>query len=105
MDAFSYVGMNKLMYKKCEEIPKINLNMWMSCCDESCQKVENTEEKANRKRRSHHLYSPIKKTFKNFKKNCLSESKKNGEEWIPSSEKCTKCKCHVIFFLFGLLFS
>lgn len=88
--------MNKLMYKKCEEIPKLNLNMWMSCCDESCQRVESVDEKANRKRRSHHLYSPIKKSIRIYTKmDCESEAKKNDEEWISKNEKCTKCKCDV----------
>ncbi|KAF7638230.1 hypothetical protein Mgra_00002202 [Meloidogyne graminicola] len=61
-DVFLYFGKNKLAYKKCEQIPKLNLRMWMSCCDESCSFKQNNnnnelEEIKRRKKRSKHLYN------------------------------------------------
>uniref|UniRef100_A0A1I8B0B9 Ig-like domain-containing protein n=1 Tax=Meloidogyne hapla TaxID=6305 RepID=A0A1I8B0B9_MELHA len=66
-DVFLYFGQNKLAYKKCEQLPKLNLRMWMSCSDESCSfrstqnngknEEEILQEIKRRKRRSKRLYN------------------------------------------------
>ncbi|CAJ0588530.1 unnamed protein product [Cylicocyclus nassatus] len=35
-NVFFYPGNSTKFYGKCENIPEINLNMWMNCCDSSC---------------------------------------------------------------------
>uniref|UniRef100_A0AC35UDD4 Peroxidasin n=1 Tax=Rhabditophanes sp. KR3021 TaxID=114890 RepID=A0AC35UDD4_9BILA len=46
-DVFMYVGNKKSSYQKCGDIPDLNLNMWMSCCDGSCSAQEETRSKRN----------------------------------------------------------
>ncbi|VDO52921.1 unnamed protein product [Haemonchus placei] len=35
-NVFFYPGNSTKQYGRCENIPEINLNMWMNCCDTSC---------------------------------------------------------------------
>ncbi|VDM81115.1 unnamed protein product [Strongylus vulgaris] len=35
-NVFFYPGNSTKFYGKCENIPELNLNMWMNCCDSSC---------------------------------------------------------------------
>ncbi|KHJ81255.1 animal hem peroxidase, partial [Oesophagostomum dentatum] len=35
-NVFFYPGNSTWHYGNCENIPEINLNMWMNCCDSSC---------------------------------------------------------------------
>uniref|UniRef100_A0A158PK24 Ig-like domain-containing protein n=1 Tax=Angiostrongylus costaricensis TaxID=334426 RepID=A0A158PK24_ANGCS len=35
-NVFFYPGNSTKHYGKCENIPEVNLNMWMNCCDSSC---------------------------------------------------------------------
>ncbi|KAK6758709.1 hypothetical protein RB195_016123 [Necator americanus] len=76
-NVFFYPGNSTRHYGKCENIPEINLNMWMNCCDSSCT----TLPPPSRKRRAHHHCD------------VNGEQRMDGEHWEPTDEKCTTCKC------------
>ncbi|KAI3413184.1 hypothetical protein GPALN_010685 [Globodera pallida] len=63
-NVFRYMGkQNMLAYRACDELPALNLRMWMSCCDESCSaragtgSADNEQEKGKRRKRAVHLYA------------------------------------------------
>lgn len=76
-NVFFYPGNSTKQYISCENIPEINLNTWMNCCDSSCS----TSAPQSRKRRAH--------------RHCEVNGKRHqdGEQWDSTDEKCTTCKC------------
>ncbi|VDO67036.1 unnamed protein product [Heligmosomoides polygyrus] len=78
-NVFFYPGNSTKQYISCENIPEINLNTWMNCCDSSCS----TSAPQSRKRRAH--------------RHCEVNGKRHqdGEQWDSTDEKCTTCKCEV----------
>ncbi|KAE9418760.1 hypothetical protein Angca_003374 [Angiostrongylus cantonensis] len=76
-NVFFYPGNSTKHYGKCENIPEVNLNMWMNCCDSSCA----ASATHSRRRRAHH----------HCEVNGLR--RRDGEHWDSTDEKCTTCKC------------
>ncbi|XGW04994.1 hypothetical protein V3C99_015853 [Haemonchus contortus] len=75
-NVFFYPGNSTKQYGRCENIPEINLNMWMNCCDTSCSLSSPT---SSRKRRAHNSCD------------VNGERRHHGDHW--SEDKCTTCKC------------
>ncbi|KAI6185441.1 Leucine-rich repeat and Immunoglobulin I-set and heme peroxidase domain containing protein [Aphelenchoides besseyi] len=92
-DVFKYVGEDKQMFRKCSEVPDVELKFWMSCCDETCSARETmSETKQKRRRRSHHLYAASHSPH--VQENChyAGATKLDGTRWQLDS--CTTCKCN-----------
>uniref|UniRef100_A0A0K0FL11 Peroxidasin-like protein (inferred by orthology to a human protein) n=1 Tax=Strongyloides venezuelensis TaxID=75913 RepID=A0A0K0FL11_STRVS len=54
-DSFVYVGDKKSAFQRCDEHLDLNLHMWSSCCDGTCNNVDSPSNSA-RKKRSQHFY-------------------------------------------------
>ncbi|KJH50314.1 immunoglobulin I-set domain protein [Dictyocaulus viviparus] len=76
-NVFFYPGNSTKLYGKCDNIPGIDLNMWMNCCDSSCT-VSTTH---SRKRRD----------YRDCQVN--GQRRRDGERWSANDENCTVCKC------------
>ncbi|KAK5973493.1 hypothetical protein GCK32_003995, partial [Trichostrongylus colubriformis] len=78
-NVFFYPGNSTKQYGRCENIPEINLNMWMNCCDTSCSLSPSS---LSRKRRAHNSCEVD------------GERRHDGDHW--STDKCTTCKCDLV---------
>ncbi|WKY13097.1 hypothetical protein Q1695_004143 [Nippostrongylus brasiliensis] len=77
-NVFFYPGNSTKLYGSCTNVPEINLNMWMNCCDSSCSTQAPNH---SRKRRAH--------------RHCNVDGVRyqDGEHWQSADDKCSTCKC------------
>uniref|UniRef100_A0A0N4ZT87 Peroxidasin n=1 Tax=Parastrongyloides trichosuri TaxID=131310 RepID=A0A0N4ZT87_PARTI len=55
-DSFMFVGDKKPSFQKCDELPDLNLHMWSSCCDGTCNNPDSPLD-SKRRKRNQHFYS------------------------------------------------
>ncbi|CAD5206024.1 unnamed protein product [Bursaphelenchus okinawaensis] len=94
-DVFKYMGMGTKFYGKCDDIPDVELKMWMSCCDEACQAREDPISESmrkSRKRRSRHLYGSSEELQTGAECEFDGVRKRDGSQWKP--DQCTECECN-----------
>uniref|UniRef100_A0A1I7XM33 Vascular endothelial growth factor A n=1 Tax=Heterorhabditis bacteriophora TaxID=37862 RepID=A0A1I7XM33_HETBA len=80
-NVFFYPGNSTRFYGKCSNLPEMNINVWMHCCDSGCSSMA---EPSVRKRREHSVSCDVE-----------GERKAHGQRWTPKNEQCTECKCEV----------